>query len=77
MMAAVNHLVYLQDVMEQRDAALVGLGLGELEERTDLEPLCVPCVTPLEVEPRLNMQDFSKCQMELNINGDAHGVLHS
>lgn len=67
MMAAVNHLAYLQDVMEQRNAALVGLGLGELEQRADLEPLCVPCVTPLEAEPRLNMQDFSKCQMEFNI----------
>lgn len=49
-MAAASHFVYLQDVMEQRDAALVGLGFCELEQRADLEPLGVPCVTSLEVD---------------------------
>lgn len=49
-MAAVSHFVYLQEVMKQRDAALVGLGLSELEQRADLEPLGVPRVTSLEVE---------------------------
>ena len=48
-MAAVSQFEYLQDVMKQRDAALVGLGLCELEQRADLEPLSVPCVTSLEV----------------------------
>lgn len=42
--------MYLQDVMEQRDAALVGLGLSQLEQRADLEALCVPSVTSLEVD---------------------------
>lgn len=42
--------MYLQDVMKQRNAALVGLGLCELEQRADLEPLSVPCVTSLEVD---------------------------
>lgn len=56
--------------MEQRYAALVGLGLGELEQRADLEPLCVPRVTSLDVEQPLNMQDLSRNVrwMELNIN---------
>lgn len=48
-MAAVSQFVYLQDVMKQCNAALVGLGLRKLEQRADLEPLCVPCVTSLEV----------------------------
>lgn len=63
-MAAVCQFVYLQDVMKQRNAALVGLGLGELEQRADLEPLSVPCVTSLEVDRRLKMQALSKCQLE-------------
>lgn len=37
--------------MKQCDAALVGLGLCELEQRADLEALCVACVTSLEVDP--------------------------
>lgn len=48
--AAGSQFVYLQDVMKQRNAALVGLGLCELEQRADLEPLSVPCVTSLEVD---------------------------
>lgn len=47
-MAAVRQSAYLQDVMEQRDAALVGLRLRQLQERADLEALSVPRVTPLE-----------------------------
>lgn len=39
---------YLQDVMEQSDAALVGLGLGELQQGADLETLSVPGVTSLK-----------------------------
>ena len=38
---------YLQDVMKQGDPALVGLGLGELQQRTDLETLRVACVASL------------------------------
>lgn len=49
-MVGLSHFVYLQDVMEQRNAALVGLGFCELEQRADLEPLGVPRVTPLEVD---------------------------
>lgn len=63
-MAAVNQFVYLQDVMKQRDAALVGLGLCKLEQRADLEPLCVPCVTSLEVDRGLKMQAPSECQLK-------------
>ncbi len=48
--AAGSQFVYLQDVMKQRNAALVGLSFCELEQRADLEPLSVPCVTPLEVD---------------------------
>lgn len=62
-MAAVSRFLYLQDVMKQRNAALVGLGLRELEQRADLEPLGVPCVASLEVEQRLKMQALSKCQL--------------
>lgn len=49
-MAAVSHFVYLQDVMKQRNAALVGLGLCKLEQRAELESLSVSCVTSLEVD---------------------------
>lgn len=49
-MADVSLFVYLQDVMKQRNAALVGLGLCKLEQRADLEPLGIPCVTSLEVD---------------------------
>ena len=49
-MVAVNQFVYLQDVMKQCNTALVGLGLCKLEQRADLEPLSVPCVTSLEVD---------------------------
>lgn len=63
-MAAVSVLVYLQDVMKQRDAALVGLGLCKLEQRANLEPLSVPCVTSLEVDRRLKMQALSECQLK-------------
>lgn len=34
--------------MKQGDAALVGLGLGELQQRVDLETHSIPCVTSLE-----------------------------
>lgn len=34
--------------MEQRNAALVGLSLCELEQGADLEALCVPGVTSLK-----------------------------
>ena len=61
-MAAPSQFVYLQDVMKQRNAALVGLGFRELEQRADLEPLGVPRVTPLEVDGWLKMQAPSKCQ---------------
>lgn len=46
--AAVRQFEYLQDVMEQRDAALVGLRLRELQQRADLEPLSIPRVAPLK-----------------------------
>lgn len=36
--------------MKQRNAALVGLGFCELEQRAYLEPLGVPCVTSLKVD---------------------------
>lgn len=49
-MAAVSQFVYLQDVMKERNAALVGLSLCELEQRADLETFGVPCVTSLEVD---------------------------
>ena len=42
--------MYLQDVMKQRNAALVGLGLCEFEQRADLEPCSVPRVTSLKVD---------------------------
>lgn len=50
--------------MKQRYAALVSLGLCELEQRADFEPLRVPCVTSLEVGRRLKMQALSKCQLK-------------
>lgn len=37
--------------MKQGDAALVGLGLGEFQQRVDLETHSVPCVTSLERTP--------------------------
>lgn len=46
--AAAASVSYLQDVMEQSDAALVGLGLGELQQGADLETLSVPGVTSLK-----------------------------
>lgn len=55
-MAAVSQFVYLQDVMKERNAALVGLSLCELEQRADLETLGVPCVTSLEVDRWLKME---------------------
>lgn len=52
-MAAVSLLVYLQDVVKECNAAPVGLGLCKLEQRADLEPLSVPCVTSLETDRRI------------------------
>lgn len=43
--AGASHLQY---VVEQGDAALVGLGFGELQQGADLETLGVPSVTSLE-----------------------------
>lgn len=63
-MAAVSYFAHLQDVVKQRNAALVGLGLCKLEQRADLEALCVPCVTSLEVDPRLKMQAAFKCRLK-------------
>lgn len=37
--------------MKQGDAALVGLGLGELQQRVDLETHSIPRVTSLERTP--------------------------
>lgn len=37
--------------MKQGDAALVGLGLGELQQRVDLETHSIPRVTSLEKTP--------------------------
>lgn len=42
---------YLQDVMEQGDAALVGFGLCELQQGVDLETHSIPRVTSLEGKP--------------------------
>lgn len=50
--------------MKQRDAALVGLGLCELEQRANLEALCVPCVTSLEIDPLLETRALSKRQLK-------------
>lgn len=63
-MAAVSQSVYLQDVMKQCNAGLVGFGLCKLEQRADLEPLGVPCVTSLEVDRSLKMQVPFKCQFK-------------
>lgn len=41
--------------MKQGDAALVGLGLGELQQRVDLETHSVPRVTSLERTPVMNV----------------------
>lgn len=46
--AAAGQFGYLQDVMEQCNAALVGLSLCELEQGADLEALGVPGVTSLK-----------------------------
>lgn len=54
--AALSQFVYLQDVMKQRNAALVGLSLCKLEQRADLEAFGIPCVTSLEGDPYLNME---------------------
>lgn len=51
--------------MKQCNAALVGLGLCELEQRADLETLCVARVTSLEVDRMVKkMQALSKCQFD-------------
>lgn len=47
---AAGQFAYLQDVMKQRNAALVGLGFCELEQGANLEPLGVPSVTSLKVD---------------------------
>lgn len=66
-MPAASYFAYLQDMMKQRDAALVGLGFHKLEQRAYLEPLGVPRVTSLEVDRRLKMQALSKCQLKSKI----------
>lgn len=63
-MVAVGLFAYLQDVMKQRNAALVSLRFCELEQRADFEALCVPRVTSLKVDRRLKMQTPSKCQLK-------------
>jgi len=77
MAAAVSRFVYLQDVMKQRDAALVGLGLRELEQGADLEPLGVPRVTSLEAERRFKRQAPSKCRFKSKIYTRRKRFLHS
>lgn len=55
--------MYLQEVMKKCDAVLVALGLRQLEQRADPEPLGVARVAPLEVDQRFNnkiMQALSK-----------------
>lgn len=68
--------VYLQDVMKQGNAALVGLGLCELEQRAELEPLCVPCVTSLEEDGRLKIQTSSNVSLS-KIYTRQRSFLHS
>lgn len=46
--------------MKQGNAALVGLGLCEFQQRVNLETHSIPCVTSLESTPMINMQDLSK-----------------
>lgn len=46
--------------MKQRNAALVGLGLSEFQQRVDLETHSIPRVTSLERTPTINMQDLAK-----------------
>lgn len=53
---AAGRFAYLQDVMKQRNAALVGLSFCELEQGANLEPLGVPSVTSLKVDQWLKMQ---------------------
>lgn len=48
--------------MKQGDAALVGLGLSELQQRVDLETHSIPRVASLERTTVINTQDFSKEQ---------------
>lgn len=46
--------------MKQRNAALVGLGLCEFQQRVNLETHSIPRVTSLQRPPIINMQDLSK-----------------
>lgn len=41
--------------MQQGDAALVGLGLGEFQQRVNLETHSIPSVAPLESTPMNHM----------------------
>lgn len=51
---------YLQDVMQQRNAALVGLGLRELQQRVNLETHSIPSVAPLESTPVIHLAGFGQ-----------------
>lgn len=55
--------MYLQDVVQQGNAALVGLGLCEFQQRVNLEAHGVARVTSLRKKkntPMSNTQDFSE-----------------
>lgn len=44
--------------MQQRYAALVGLGLCQLEQRTDLKAYGISCVTSLEKKKLNKLKNF-------------------
>lgn len=62
--AVLSPFVYLQNVMKQRNAGLVGFSLCQLEQRADLEAFGVPCVTSLEGNRYLNMEGSVKSVSE-------------
>lgn len=53
-------VLYLQDVMQQGNAALVGLGLRELQQRANLETHSIPSVAPLESTPMIHFAGFGQ-----------------
>lgn len=54
--------------MQQGDAALVGLGLRELQQRVNLETHSIPSVAPLESTPMIHLLDLAKDLFKQNVS---------
>lgn len=60
--------------MQQGDAALVGLGLRELQQRVNLETHSIPSVAPLESTPMIHLQDLAKDLLKVKSECDSYVV---